>query len=203
MSKVSLPYCTVKGFRRCLEILRDAEAGRKVDRQFLLEKGFWPHAVYPVLGALRFLGLIEEDGTRTSALQPFLTDDVAGRVAAVEKAYGPVLETVSFPVEDREEVDKILIKQHGSAPGVAAFCSTFFLWLAAEAGLPVAVAGPRRRGRPPAHLSQLSPEAAARLRENGRRLRSGQEVDPVFRTGRPGDAAAASAEPPRAQPSTA
>ena len=65
--------------------------------------------------------------------------------------------------EDREDVDALLIEKHGCAAGVAAFCSTFMLWLAAESGLPVARLDRSRRGRPPAYLSQLSDAARERL----------------------------------------
>jgi hypothetical protein len=153
----AVPYCTVKGFRRCLDILRVDAPDRRIDRRSLVESGISTHAVYPVLGALRFLGLIDGHGQRTPELQSFLDpDDLPGRRVVVERAYAEILETVDFPVEEREDVDLLLIERHGCAQGVAAFCSTFFLWLAAESGLPVAPAGRSRRGRPPAHLAQLS-----------------------------------------------
>lgn len=169
MSKTAtVPYCTVKGFRRALDLLGKPPAPTVVDRQVLIDRGLSPHSVYPVLGALRYLGIVAADGRLTPTAAAFLApDDIAGRRAAVERAYADVLADVPFPVEDREVVDQILIVKHGCAPGVAAFCSTLFLWLAAEAGMPVAVPGQARRGRPPAHLAQLSDAARARLDPGG------------------------------------
>ena len=170
MTKPAVPYCTVKGFQKCLQLLR-ADPPSRVDRQALVNRGLSPHAAYPVLGALRYLGVIAEDGTLTNRLKAFHDDDIEARHAIVSEAYGDILADVSFPVDEREEVDRILIDRHDCAPGVAAFCSTLFLWLAAEAGMPVAVLGRQRRGRPPAHLSQLSAPALAILENRGRALR--------------------------------
>ena len=156
----AVPYCTVKGFRGCLEALRTNPAD-VIDRQALVDRGLSPHAAYPVLGALRFLGLVDDDGRVLPTIDVFLRDDLPGRRALVEGAYAEVLKDVTFPVDERETVDRLLVERHGVAPGVAPFCSTFFLWLAAESGMPVADVARNRRGRPPAHLASLS-EAARR-----------------------------------------
>lgn len=156
----AVPYCTVKGFRSCLQALARQPA-EIVDRQALVDRGLSPHAAYPVLGALRFLGLVDDAGRLLPTVDAFLTNDLPGRRALVEAAYADVLRSVSFPVEEREIVDRFLVEQLGVAPGVAPFCSTFFLWLAAESGMPVADLSRSRRGRPPAHLASLS--EAARL----------------------------------------
>jgi hypothetical protein len=84
-----------------------------------------------------------------------------------------------LPVEDREEIDRLLIERHGCAPGVAAFCSTFLLWLLAESGLPVARLDSTRRGRPPAYLASLSPAARARMEAA---LAEGEQLPEAFRT---------------------
>lgn len=154
----AVPYCTVKGFRSCLQALSRNPADI-VDRQALVERGLSPHAAYPVLGALRFLGLVDESGRLLPTIDAFIGDDLPGRRALVEAAYAELLADVTFPVEDREFVDRIMVERHGVAPGVAPFCSTFFLWLAAESGMLVADLARSRRGRPPAHLASLS-EAA-------------------------------------------
>lgn len=157
----AVPYCTVKGFRGCLEILRTSPPSR-VDRQSLVDRGVPPHAVYPVLGGLRFLGLVDEQGCLTSDVAPFLDgSDVIGRRRVFDRAYAAVLADVRFPVDEREDVDRMLMARHDVAPGVAAFCSTFFLWLAAESGVAVSTSRRVRRGRPPAHLAQLSDVARA------------------------------------------
>ena len=162
-SNKAIPYCTVKGFRRALEVLRN-DAPERVDRGAMVERGVSPHAVYPVLGALRFLGLVDDNGRIEPGLASFLDDsDVDGRRAIVERSYAAILPTLELPVDDREAVDKLLVDTHGCAAGVAAFCSTFLLWLAAESGLPVARLDRSRRGRPPAYLAQLSDAARERL----------------------------------------
>jgi hypothetical protein len=162
-SSKAVPYCTVKGFRRALEVLR-VDPPERVDRASMVDRGLSPHAVYPVLGALRFLGLIDDSGRVEPALQAFLDDaDIDGRRAIFQSSYAGILPTLALPVEDREDVDKLLVEKHGCAAGVAAFCSTFLLWLAAESGLAVARVDRSRRGRPPAYLSQLSDVARERL----------------------------------------
>jgi hypothetical protein len=159
----AVPYCTVKGFRGCLDILRQSPPD-VVDRQSLVDRGMSPHAVYPVLGALRFLGLVDDVGHLTGDVASFLDDqDVAGRRRVFDRSYVRVLADVHFPVDDREDVDRILMDRHDVAPGVAAFCSTFFLWFAAESGVPVVEARRARRGRPPAHFAQLSEVARTLL----------------------------------------
>jgi hypothetical protein len=177
---LSVPYCTVKGFRASLAILR-REPLASVDRQALVDRGLSPHAVYPVLGALRFLGMVDEDGRLCPAAAAFLDEgDIAGRRAVVENVFADLLADVTFPVEDREDVDRLLVERHDVAPGVAAFCSTFFLWLAAEAGYPVAELNRSRRGRPPAHLSQLSDSARTLLERNSRPRTDGlDDIGPV------------------------
>jgi hypothetical protein len=159
----AIPYCTVKGFRRALAVLR-ADLPDRVDRASLVCRGLSPHAAYPVLGALRFLGLIDGRGRPRPEMAAFLDEtDVDGRRACFEAAYAAVLTDLQLPVDAREEIDQVLVERHGCAPGVAAFCSTFLLWLGAESGLAVAVRPEGRRGRPPAHLSQLSATARERL----------------------------------------
>ena len=159
----AVPYCTVKAFRASLEILRIAPPAI-VDRDSLVERGLSTHAAYPVLGAFRFLGLIDGRGHLTPNVEPFLDKtDMAGRRIVFETAYSAILVDVHFPVEEREDVDVVLTKQHDVADGVAAFCATFFLWLAAESGIAVAEVRRARRGRPPAHLAQLSDAARAAL----------------------------------------
>jgi hypothetical protein len=179
-SNLSVPYCTVKGFRRCIAVLADGELPSVIDRDTLVEKGLSPHSAYPVLGAFRFLGLVDDDGSATPALRPFLDEsDVAGRRAIVEVAFARLLEDIDFPIEDREEVDELLVERHGCAPGVVAFCSTFFLWIAAESGIPVARLSHSRRGRPPAHLAKLSPAAKACLLELERQSVAVESTEPA------------------------
>lgn len=181
-SQRAVPYCTVKGFRRALAVLEN-DPPEVVDRNSLVERGLSPHAVYPVLGGLRYLGLIDGRGRLEAALACFLDeDDVDGRRRVVEEAYAEVLPSLRLPVEDREEIDRLLIERHGCAPGVAAFCATFLLWLLAESGLPVARPDATRRGRPPAYLASLSPAARARMEA----AQAGQEPIPEpFRTADP------------------
>lgn len=186
----TVPYCTVKGFRTCLEGLRRQPA-EALDRQALVERGLSSHAAYPVLGALRFLGLVDDSGRVMPTIDAFLTDDLAGRRVLVEAAYADVLRDVRFPVEDREDVDRLLVERHGVAAGVAPFCSTLFLWLAAESGLPVADVSRHRRGRPPAHLASLSAAALQSLRggppprTDGRMPLDGSWAEEVARTRAP------------------
>ncbi len=194
-SNRAIPYCTVKGFRRALEVLR-RDAPERVDRSSLVDRGLSPHAVYPVLGALRYLGLVSESGSVEPSMRAFLNDDdVDGRRAIVERAYAEILPTLDFPVEDREVVDELLVSKHGCAAGVAAFCSTFLLWLAAESGFPVAQMGRNRRGRPPAYLSQLSDAARERLASQ-----STGELPSAFGAGEAGDVQVRGAQPPAALP---
>ena len=82
----AIPYCTVKGFRRALDLLRH-EPPELVDRASMVDRGLSPHAVYPVLGALRFLGLVDPAGRVQPTLRSFLDDaDVDGRGRVV---FGP------------------------------------------------------------------------------------------------------------------
>jgi hypothetical protein len=158
----AVPYCTVKGFRACLDLLK-REGLETLDRDLLIQRGFSPHAAYPVLGALRFLGLLDDQGRVLPTIESFMGDDVPGRRRLVEAAYHDLLPDIVMPVDERETVDRLLIEKHGVAPGVAPFCATFLLWVAAESGLPVADIARSRRGRPPAHLVQLSPSARAAM----------------------------------------
>ena len=162
-SQRAVPYCTVKGFRRALEALR-RDPPPIVERNALVRKGLSPHAVYPVLGGLRYLGLVDPEGKVTADLDCFLDEaDVDGRRRVVTRAYSEILPSLTLPVEDREDVDRLLVERHGCAPGVAAFCATFLLWLLAESGLPVARPDASRRGRPPAYLASLSTAARERM----------------------------------------
>ena len=159
----AIPYCTVKAFRAALDILRTAPP-TLVTRDSLVERGISAHAVYPVLGALRFLALIDDEGVLQPNVAAFLEpNDIMGRRRIFEQSFAFLLPDIKFPVDEREDMDRLLVENHGVAQGVAAFCATFFLWLAAESGVPVADAGRVRRGRPPAHLAQLSDAARAAL----------------------------------------
>lgn len=170
--QAAVPYCTVKGFRRALGVLADPALPEPVDRVVLVERGISPHAVYPVLGALRYLGVLDERGRVVRpALEAFRGEDLAARRVLVESAFAPVLADVSLPVEDREVLDQILVERHDCAPGVAPFCSTFLLWLLAESGLPVMSPVAHRRGRPPAHLAELSDAARLHLEQEAARER--------------------------------
>lgn len=171
-----------------------------VDRQALVDRGLSPHAAYPVLGALRYLGVIDESGRVLPPIDVFLTDDLPGRRALVESAFADVLRDVTFPVEDREIVDRLLIDKHGVAAGVAPFCSTFFLWLAAESGLPVSDLTRNRRGRPPAHLALVSETARRAILANLAGLAPSDSTRGDGRLALDAAAAADAAPPPAARP---
>ncbi len=148
------PYGPVEGTIAGLNLLQRGNVTR-VDEDLLAREGIAPGNEYKVVGALRFLGLVDESGTVTEKALVLRSRGSAfqlGLQEILKTAYAPLF-TERGPVTSFEEVHNRLVRHYRMGKESGAKAARLFLALARYAGLIVdeetaAAARPGRRARP-------------------------------------------------------
>ncbi len=174
------PYGPVQGTIAGLNLLQRGNLTR-VDEEVLAREGVAPGNEYKVIGALRFLGLVDESGTVTERALVLRSRGSAFKLGLQEilkAAYAPLF-TERGPLTSFEEVHNRLVRHYRMGKESAAKAARLFLALARYAGLigEGEPGGPERRSPRPGRR-----EGAA----GGRRRPVGQETGPPARDGHPG-----------------
>ena len=178
------PYGPVQGTIAGLNLLQRGNVTR-VDEEVLEREGVAPGNEYKVVGALRFLGLIDESGTVTERALVLRSRGSAFKLGLQEilkQAYAPLF-TERGPLTGFEEVHNRLVRHYRMGKESAAKAARLFLALARYAGLigEEPEVGPGgSRGRPvksasPAGWVGRSPGVGAGTRPAGS---IGQEAGP-------------------------
>jgi hypothetical protein len=167
-SPVVFPYVTVKGFTLVIAVLKKTKVGKKIDKDYLEARGIPKNAIYPSLSALRFFGLINQNGELVSSAKDFLRNK-RKRADVIHDRYRPLYGRLELPVENRNTIMDTISKISPIGEKLLPFCTTFFIWAAKEAGdVPlkqvakrVGGRGRKRRGRKPGAAWRRTPAAAA------------------------------------------
>ncbi len=130
------PYGPVQGTLAGLNLLQRGNLAR-IDEDVLAREGVAPGNEYKVVGALRFLGLIDESGTVTEKAVVLRSRGSAfqlGLQEILKRAYAPLF-TERGPVTGFEEVHNRLVRHYRMGKESAAKAARLFLALARYAGL--------------------------------------------------------------------
>ena len=157
------PYTSYRTFRTFIEDLREHGLPSRVDRSVLTR--FSGVVGMQLTHALRFLGLIEDDGRPTQRLRELVNAEDAGRwretlLDLLRREYAPLF-AIDLESATPSHFHDTFRKAFPAADAVVQKCVTFFLYAANDAGLtmsPRVLKGrkprstsPRRRHPPPAY----------------------------------------------------
>src|SRR3989304_1383343 len=131
------PYGPARGMLEGLRLLQKTTPAR-VDAAFLRTHNIAPGNEYKVVGSLRFLGLVDEEGSPTDTSRLLKTRGPAqtqGLQQIVRAAYGELLSSMDLAQATKEEIYNHFITEAGVGPEMAAKTTRFFIDLCLEAGI--------------------------------------------------------------------
>jgi hypothetical protein len=172
------PYGPTRGMLEGLQLLQRM-APPRVDEVFLRTHKVAPGNEYKVVGALRFLGLIDEQGRPTDQCRLLRTRGPAFKLALqgiIKNAYRDLFESTDLSHDPRDQVYNYFVTKLGLGPEMATKAARFFIRLCLWGEIVWGVAPPRRRGRRPGSTvtttgprttRRTAPKAAARSEEPG------------------------------------
>ncbi len=146
----SLPYGPVKGILQGLELLQRTSP-QKVDGDFLRGHRVAPGNEYKVVGALKFLGVIDEYGRPTPRAQSLKAKGPAFTLALqelVRESYRALLAEVSLREATKEQIYNYFILRERMGAEMTNKATRFFLELCRQAQMELSPALAQRRGRP-------------------------------------------------------
>lgn len=141
------PYGPARGMLEGLHLLQRMSPAR-VDAAFLRAHHIAPGNEYKVVGSLRYLGLIDEDGRPTEKSRLLKTRGPAylqGLQQIVRTAYQGLFSSLNLVQATREEIYNYFITEAGVGPEMAAKTTRFFIDLCQEAGI-ILSPGLRKKG---------------------------------------------------------
>jgi hypothetical protein len=165
---VVFPYVTVKGFTLVMALLKKTKVGKRIDKDYLETRGIPKNAIYPSLSAMRFFGLINQNGEMVSSARDFVRNR-RKRADVIHEKYKLLYGKLDLPAESRSTIMQTISQLSPIGEKLLPFCTTFFIWASKEAGdvplkqVPKRVAGRRgrRRGRKPGAAWRRTPAAAS------------------------------------------
>lgn len=142
------PYGPTQGTIEALQLLQRQSPAR-VDESFLRAQGIAPGNEYKVVGALRFLQLIEEDGRPTEKAHLLKTRGGAFTLnlqEIVREAYGDLFREIRPREATQEAVYNFFVARLRLGGEMATKATRFFISLSRWAGLALPEEPPLRRG---------------------------------------------------------
>lgn len=165
------PYGPATGMMQGITLLRRTAPAR-VDTDFLRSHGVAPGNEYKVVGALRFLGIIDEKGHPTDNSRLLKTRGAAATLALqdmVRAAYRGLFAQVSPREATRDAIHNYFITEMGLGAEMAAKATRFLVELCrlAEIDLSAAAEAPKRTPEPrlPRHPRKDSRAAPLETRD--------------------------------------
>lgn len=128
---LTLPYGPTKGMMQALQLMCRTTPP-KVDGNFLRLNKIAPGNEYKVIGALRFLGIIDDEGRPTDQSRFLKTKGATFTVALqqiVRNAYKNVFASLDGHKCSHEDVYNHFVVESGLAPEMAAKTTRFFIQL--------------------------------------------------------------------------
>jgi Family of unknown function (DUF5343) len=147
------PYTSFRTFKTFIQDLHEQGVPSRIDRSVLTR--FSGVVGTQLMHALRFLGLIEENGRPTGRLKELVNADSAGRWAEtflelLRQEYAPMF-AIDLETATPSHFNEAFRKAFPAADAVVQKCVTFFLYAASDAG--VKVSGRVLKGRKPRSLT--------------------------------------------------
>ena len=128
---LTVPYGPTKGMMQALHLMRKSTPPR-IDGNFLRLNKVAPGNEYKVIGALRFLGIIDEEGRPTEKSKLLKTKGAIFTSALqdiVRTAYGDVLNQVNGNGCSSEDIYNYFITHNGLGPEMSAKTTRFLVQL--------------------------------------------------------------------------
>jgi Family of unknown function (DUF5343) len=143
------PYTSYRTFKTFIEDLRERGVPSRIDRSVLTR--FSGVVGTQLMHALRFLGLIEDDGGPTLRLKALVNAQGAGHwpetlLELLRQQYAPMF-AIDLETATPSHFNQAFRKAFPAADAVVQKCVTFFLYAASDAG--VKISGRVMKGRKP------------------------------------------------------
>jgi Family of unknown function (DUF5343) len=159
------PYTSYRTFKTFIEDLREHGVPSRIDRSVLTR--FSGAVGGQLMHALRFLGLIDDEGRTTQRLGELViahggAEWPATLSQALKQAYAPVF-AIDLETATPSHFSATFRKAFPAADAVVQKCVTFFLYATADAGLEVSariLKGRKPRSLAPRRTSRRTPAAA-------------------------------------------
>ncbi len=147
------PYTSYRTFKTFIEDIREHGVPSRVDRSVLTR--FSGVVGSQLTHALRFFGLIDEEGRPTQRLRDLVDAQAAGRwpatlLALLRQEYAPIF-AIDLEAATPSHFNEAFRKAFPAADAVVQKCVTFFLYAANDAG--VKISGRVLKGRKPRPLT--------------------------------------------------
>ena len=147
------PYTSYRTFKTFIEDLREHDVPSRIDRSVLTR--FSGIVGTQLTHALRFLGLIEDDGRPTPRLKELVNAHATGRWAEtllerLRQEYAPMF-AIDLETATPSHFNEAFRRAFPAAEAVVQKCVTFFLYAANDAG--VKISGRVLKGRKPRSLT--------------------------------------------------
>jgi len=147
------PYTSYRTFRTFIEDIREHGVPSRVDRSVLTR--FSGVVGAQLTHALRFLGLIDDDGRTTDGLRDLIKAEDEGRwsealLELIRREYAPIF-AIDLEIATPSHFNEAFRKAFPAADAVVQKCVTFFLYAASDAG--VRISGRVLKGRKPRSLA--------------------------------------------------
>jgi len=154
------PYTSYRTFKTFIEDLHKHGVPSRIDRSVLPR--FSGVVGTQLMHALRFLGLIDEDGRPTQRLKELMTAHATGRwpetlLKLLREEYGPIF-AIDLEIATPSHFNGAFRKAFPAADAVVQKCVTFFLYAAKDAE--VKISGRVLKGRKPRPLTPPRRKAA-------------------------------------------
>lgn len=135
----SAPYVSAASLSSFFDHVRWVSTPKKVDQGLLLDYGLPKGSVGALLSALKFFGLVENDGTTTAAFKMVQTSGDEFRAnleEIVKRSYADLFSRLDPSRDSREKIRNYFARNF--SPAISNKATILFLDLAKEAGIPVA-----------------------------------------------------------------
>ncbi len=134
------PYVAVSRLQEALKLLTTRSINQVTPQEFTV-RNFSKSDAFQTVSALKFLGLINDDGTRTSnitKLQLVGEDRTKGLQEIVKSAYSKLFSTVPDANKlSRQELYNEFLAVYHISPRLATTVVPAFIWLCKESGLDI------------------------------------------------------------------
>ncbi len=135
----SAPYVSAASLSSFFDHVRWVTTPKKVDQGLLLDYGLRRGSIGALLSALKFFGLVGDDGTPTPAFKMVQTggDEFRANLEQiVKRSYADLFSRLDPSRDSREKIRNYFARNY--SPAISNKATILFLDLAKEAGIPVA-----------------------------------------------------------------
>jgi hypothetical protein len=161
------PYATASAASAFFDHIRYVKTPEKVDSRLLLDYGIGDSQTFALLSTLKFLGVIESDGTPNPAFRALQTGGEEFRAALaelVQRSYSELFSRLDVSRDTRDKIKNFFARNY--SPATAERATALFLDLCGEAGIPTAAGEQQRQSATPTPKPK-KPRQSASLGQEG------------------------------------